>query len=172
MLGLNRYVTKLLPHDPRWLAYAQVQCSGLKQVLEDQTIDVQHVGSTAVPDLPAKPIIDIAVGLRSEADVAEIIARLENMNYLYRGDTRESGGYLFVKETSPNIRSIHLHAVDYDGRQWRNYLLFRDALRQDKVIRQQYTSLKQTLAHRFHHDRKQYTDSKHDFVQDVLNERN
>lgn len=148
-----------------------MQCSALKQVLEDQTIDVQHVGSTAVPGLLAKPIVDIAVGLRSEANIPEIIARLKNMNYLYRGDTGESGGYLFVKETSPNIRSIHLHAVDYDGRQWRNYLLFRDTLRQDKVIRRQYASLKQTLAHRFHHDRKQYTDSKHDFVRHILNER-
>ncbi len=169
MLGLNRYITKLLPHNPLWLMYAQVQCNELKQALEDQAIDVQHVGSSAVPDLPAKPIIDIAVGLQDEADVSEAIARLGNMSYLYRGDTGESGGYLFVKETSPDIRSIHLHAVDYDGRQWRNYLLFRDTLRQDTVLRQQYANLKQSLARRFLHDREQYTNSKHAFIQSVLN---
>lgn len=129
MLGLNRYIAKLLPHDPSWLTYGQAQCTELKQALEDRVIDVQHVGSTAVPDLPAKPIIDIAVGLQGKADISEVIARLKNLNYLYHGDTGESGGYFFVKETSPDIRSIHLHAVDYDGRQWKNYLLFRDTLR-------------------------------------------
>ena len=84
------------------------------------------------------------------------------------GDGGDEGGHLFVRESSPDVRTIHVHVVEHNGTQWRNYLFFRDLLRQNPGIRKQYAELKQEVGNRFRDDRKSYTASKHDFIQGIL----
>jgi GrpB-like predicted nucleotidyltransferase (UPF0157 family) len=134
-------------------------------------IDVQHVGSTAVPGLPAKPILDLAASVRFLDVVPKLITKLTALGYIYRGDGPNSGGHLFVWESEPGVRTIHLHVVTRDDIQWSNYLRFREILRHETILRKRYAALKQELRNRFPNDRESYTNHKHDFIREVLSRR-
>ena len=168
MIGLRRHTVQIVDHHPGWAVLAAEACQEARRICGALLIDVQHVGSTAVPDLPAKPILDIAAGMRTPGAIPELVTLLTAIGYIYRGDGGADGGHLFVKERSPDVRTIHLHVVEHNGTQWRNYLLFRDLLRRNPGIRKQYAELKQELGARFRHDRKSYTAAKHDFIRGIL----
>ncbi len=126
------------------------------------------MGSTAVPGLPAKPILDIAVAVQSRDTIPIVAIRLAEAGYVDRGDLGSDGGHLLVKESEAEVRIVHLHIVEQADSQWRDYIAFRDALRRDSKLRQWYSSLKRRLAERFPDDRKSYTDAKNRFIQEVL----
>jgi GrpB-like predicted nucleotidyltransferase (UPF0157 family) len=136
--------------------------------LGDSACGVEHVGSTAVSGLSAKPIIDIAVGSRPGGAVAELRARLEPHGFIHRGDMGSQGGVLFVLETAPWHRIAHVHVVPYGGESWVGYLAFRDLLRRDPAARDSYVRLKRTLAQRFPGDRAAYTAGKDQLVSALL----
>ena len=100
----------------------------------------------------------------------ELARRLTGMGYFYRGDHGEDGGHLFVAESSPDIRTIHMHVVEHGGNQWRNYLRFRDLLRNNPAIRKRYADLKRDLVRICRDDRKSYTASKADFIREILDQ--
>ncbi len=168
MIGLERHTVRVVDHQPEWFSLANKECGRIRQVVGDLLLDVQHVGSTAVSDLPSKPILDIVAGMYSWSNVPVLVEKLTGIGYIDRGDGGDQGGYLFVWESMPGVRSIHLHVVEYGDSQWVEYLRFRDLLRRDSEIRQQYAELKQELEARFSNDRKSYTASKHDFIQGIL----
>jgi GrpB-like predicted nucleotidyltransferase (UPF0157 family) len=118
--------------------------------------------------LPAKPILDLAAAVGTWEVIPELVQRLIGIGYIYRGDSGDEGGHLFVMESSPDVRTIHVHVVEHHGPQWRNYLLFRDLLRQNPAIRKQYAELKQDLGNRFRDDRGAYTAATHDFIRRIL----
>lgn len=168
MIGLKRDSLRLVEHQHGWAAMAAEACQEVRLACGDLFEDLQHVGSTAVPGLPAKPILDLAAGMRTKEALPEIVGRLTGIGYLYRGDKGDDGGHLFVRESAPDVRTIHLHVVEHDGNQWKNYLLFRELLRQDAHLRKQYAELKRRLAGEFGNDRKAYTASKQDFIGEAL----
>jgi GrpB-like predicted nucleotidyltransferase (UPF0157 family) len=79
-----------------------------------------------------------------------------------------SGGYLLVKESEPDVRIFHMHIVEKNDVQWRNYIIFRDCLCRDANTRKEYAQLKRTLAAKFPTDREAYTNGKEQFIKDVL----
>ena len=97
-----------------------------------------------------------------------LIERLTRIGYLYRGDRGGDGGHLFIMESSPDVRTIHLHVVEHNGNQWNDYLRFHDLLRGDSTIRDQYTRLKRGLASKFPGDRLSYTAAKDEVIGRVL----
>ena len=168
MLGLKKHTVEIVEHQSDWHALAVDACQKVQIATSKLLAEVQHVGSTAVPGLLAKPILDIAAGIKNWELVPEIITRMTDIGYIYRGDAGVNGGHLFVWESSPNIRTIHVHVVEYNGSQWNNYLLFRDLLRQDSQIRRQYAELKEQLKSRYPNNRKAYTAGKRGFVMKCL----
>jgi GrpB-like predicted nucleotidyltransferase (UPF0157 family) len=168
MIGLKRHIVQIVDYNPRWADLAAQACRRIIEVGADFIVEVQHVGSTAVPGLPAKPILDIAASVTSIDLLPELIKKLAVLGYIYRGDGQSSGGHLFVWESEPDVRTIHLHVVTFDDIQWTNYLRFRDLLRQETSVRERYAALKQELWNRFPNNRKLYTNSKHDFIQEAL----
>ena len=171
MIGLKRHTVRVVDHDPSWSALFASECETLQRALGDLVADVQHVGSTAVPDLPAKPILDIAVAIRTLDLMPGIIERLTEIGYIYRGDGADDGGHLFVREPEPDIRTVHVHVVETSDTQWNEYLLFRDLCRENQSVRKRYAEVKQALAKQFPNDRKSYTASKDKFIQGVLRDR-
>jgi GrpB-like predicted nucleotidyltransferase (UPF0157 family) len=167
-IGIRRNLVELRTHDPRWLVVGGKISVRLQQAAGQMARDVQHVGSTAVPDLKAKPLIDIALGLRRADDVPALVPILENLGYIYRGDAGEDGGHLFVYEIAPDVRSVHVHAVDYQGRQWREYLAFRDTLNRDLGARRRYEQVKEELVAKHGLNRTYYTSGKQDVVLEIL----
>lgn len=159
---------RIVDHDPAWAGLAAEACRLVREAGGDLVADVQHVGSTAVAGLPAKPILDLAAAVSADEVIGELIEKLTALGYIYRGDEGASGGQLLVWESQPDIRTIHLHVVTSDDVQWRNYLRFRDALRRDAEVRNRYAELKRELRRRFPDDRESYTESKHEFIREVL----
>lgn len=136
----------------------------LESALGELAIAVEHVGSTAVPGLAAKPILDVAVGLAPGTCTENVMVALEPLGLIHRGDKGDSGGVLFVMEDKPEHRLAHIHVVGYGDGQWRRYLRVRDRLRADPDARAAYAALKQDLAERFPDDRASYTAGKDSFL--------
>jgi GrpB-like predicted nucleotidyltransferase (UPF0157 family) len=169
-IGLKYGTVEIVPHHTGWQgAYAREHAK-LDSALSGMGCRIEHVGSTAVPELPAKPIIDIAVGLSPESSLESVITILKAMGYIYRGDAGSSGGHIFVRESAPLVRTHHIHVVFTGDPQWEEYLLFRDLLRKNPKIRETYAAEKLALAERYPMDRRSYTNGKDRLVRRLLDQ--
>lgn len=158
---------EVVPYDTAWPALFEAERHMLQQALAPWLAGcIEHVGSTAVPGLMAKPVIDIMAPVRSLADSRHAIAAAAQHGYLhhpYRADVM----HWFCKP-SPTVRTHHLHLVPHDSALWRERLAFRDALRHSASLRADYARLKRDLARRFPFDRDAYTEAKTPFIRHVL----
>lgn len=166
-LGLRRHTVRVVAHRPEWRGLYERERRALLERVGHLAVGVEHVGSTAVPGLDAKPIIDIALAVTSTEVVPRLERSLGKIGYVYRGDAGADGGHLFVKESSLDVRTHHLHVVAADDPQWHGWLLFRDELRADEELRARYAELKQALQERFAEDRKGYTNAKKEFIDGI-----
>jgi GrpB-like predicted nucleotidyltransferase (UPF0157 family) len=163
-LGLRVGDVELADSDPGWALVFERLAAGLERALPGT--EVEHVGSTAVAGLRAKPIVDVAVGVPPPLHEERLTARLTPLGLECRGDS--DGGILFVLEDRPEHRVAHVHVVVHGGAEWAAYLAFRDRLRRDPAARTAYEQLKQALARRFPHDRRSYTAGKEAFIERLL----
>jgi GrpB-like predicted nucleotidyltransferase (UPF0157 family) len=158
-----REVVLLREHDPAWPAIGAQIVARLRPLLGERAVAVEHIGSTAVPGLLAKPIIDIAVGVVAKS--RDLISLLESDGWIYVGERPDDdGGTLLVTETTHHHRVAHLHVVQHNGSEWRRYLAFREGLRRDPDLREAYARLKRELAAAHPRDRNAYTEGKSGFV--------
>lgn len=165
-LGLPSKHVVLVPYDERWPDLYAAEIARI--VASDprlRSIRFEHMGSTAIPGLCAKPIIDILAGYPARDPVSSIIEAFIGAEYVHRG---ESGipGRQFFRRGDP--RMYHLHLAAIDGKFWWDHLRFRDLLRNDASLRDAYASLKTELVARYPRDRESYIDAKGPFVRDVL----
>lgn len=129
---------------------------------------IEHVGSTAVPGLKAKPIIDIMAGVKdldSSVGAIDVLQRGGYCYYPYKADVM----HWFCKPT-PEYRTHHLHLVPYDSTLWRERIKFRDILRSNEKVAEEYEQLKVLLARDLTDDRENYTELKWPFIEGVLRE--
>ncbi|MDD5191017.1 MAG: GrpB family protein [Dehalococcoidales bacterium] len=166
--GLKRGIVQLAGHRAEWHAVFLTEAEKIKSCVGDIALQIEHVGSTSVPGLAAKPIIDIAIGVESSGDILPVAKRLTDAGYIDRGDQGKDGGYLVVKDAAPGVRILHIHIVEKKDIQWWHYLSFRDILRGNKKIRQEYARLKKDLAQKFPEDRYSYTSGKAEFIRHTL----
>jgi GrpB-like predicted nucleotidyltransferase (UPF0157 family) len=147
------------PYDPGWPARFAAEAQAIRAVIGQWiTGGIHHVGSTAVPGLSAKPIIDIQVGvvdLESSRPCIELLATLDYQYAPWRADVM----HWFCKP-DPAHRTHHLHLVPTGSERFLDVLAFRDWLRTDPEAAAEYEALKRELARRFHHDREAYTEGK------------
>ncbi|TDD80479.1 GrpB family protein [Actinomadura rubrisoli] len=167
-LGLAKGAVRVMDSQPGWSEVYEQLASALRPALGVLATAVEHVGSTSVPGLPAKPIVDIAVGLAANARLVDVVDAVTALGYEFRGDGGEEIGWLFVLETRPLFRVAHVHAVRHGGPQWREYLKFRDRLRSDPAAHHAYAQLKRQLAAVYADDRQAYTAAKTSLVRDLL----
>jgi GrpB-like predicted nucleotidyltransferase (UPF0157 family) len=156
----------IVPYDPRWPIQFAELCQRYIAALGDLVVTVEHVGSTAVPGLSAKPILDIDIVVRSTSDVAEAIRRLGTLGYRHLGDLGISGREAF--DNPDKTPAYHLYLVVDGSEPHRNHIQFRDYLREHSETVQEYQRLKHELASRFAADRDGYTKAKSEFVQMIL----
>ena len=168
MLGLEKGAVRLSEHNERWKIIFQKVKYKLLECIGEDIIDIQHVGSTAIAGIKAKPILDIAILIKDKSRFPDLKSKLENFGYEYRGDKGDNGGELFVKSSAPKIRTEHLHIVEIQSGQWRKYLAFRDFLNTHHEIAKQYERLKIELAEKHLDDRVLYTSSKQEFIEKIL----
>lgn len=158
---------EIVPWDPDWPRRFAAERDLVGAALARWLVgDVEHIGSTAVTGLAAKPVIDLMAPVASLAASADAIAALAAIGYLHYPYKAEVMHW-FCKP-SPTVRTHHLHLVPYGSRLWHERLAFRDALRGDSRLRSEYAALKQHLAARVGHDREAYTEGKAGFIARVL----
>lgn len=160
----------IVEYDPRWQNLFAAEGARIKEALDKNIlVTIEHIGSTAVPGLAAKPIIDLMVGVRSLVDAQSAISPLEALGYLYWRENPDPARMFFVKGMPPSgrQRTHHVHIVEVDGEFWQR-LLFRDYLRIHKDEAQRYAALKRELAARFRNDRQRYTDGKSEYIKAVM----
>ncbi len=167
MIGLQRKTVKLVPCSPEWERFFAEEERLLRAVIGAHVVDIQHVGSTAIPGMEAKPIIDIAMALRRLEDVERCVEPLERLGYEYKGDEGHPGRFFFAKG-DPSRRTHYLHVVEWDSDPWKELLCFRDYLRQHKEVAGEYARLKRELARKSQGNRDLYTPGKAEFIERVL----
>jgi GrpB-like predicted nucleotidyltransferase (UPF0157 family) len=128
-------------------------------------VRLEHMGSTAIPGLTAKPILDILAGYPEGEPVPDYIAALTSADYVHRGEQGIPGREFFRRG---NPRAYHVHLAAIDSSFWRDHLTFRNRLRADKSLRDAYAALKHDLAARFPRDREAYIEAKAPFVKEIL----
>jgi GrpB-like predicted nucleotidyltransferase (UPF0157 family) len=167
-LGVPYGVVRLAPADPAWAGVAARLIADVRDALGDDALGVEHIGSTAVPGLLAKPIVDIAILLAPSAPLERVITDLESLGYQYRGDAGGDGGLVFVLDVRPWYRVAHLHAIADGDPQWERYLTVVDHLRRHAELRAAYESVKRDLATSHPGDRRAYTAGKNEVVARIL----
>jgi GrpB-like predicted nucleotidyltransferase (UPF0157 family) len=158
---------EIVGYDASWPARFAVERALLEQRLQPWlTGTIEHIGSTAVPGLPAKPILDIMAPVASLVVGRPAIAAAAEVGYVYYA-YKADVMHWFCKP-SPQSRTHHLHLVPYGSALWMQRLRFRDALRADPALAAEYAAHNRELARRFRHDREAYTEAKTPFVERVL----
>lgn len=168
MIGLKRGTVKLYPHDPQWEADAAQTIQALKEIFGEVAVDIRHVGSTSIRTIRAKPIIDIAIGVRQLDDVIPLIPNMRGHGFHQKDVGHAEQIFFSAGDFERDIRTHHIHVVNYDGMQWRNYVNFSAYLNAYPTIAREYEALKERLAAQFGDDRNAYTDGKADFINYTL----
>jgi GrpB-like predicted nucleotidyltransferase (UPF0157 family) len=153
-------------YDPQWPDQFETLRSRISAALGDLAIAIEHVGSTAVPGLAAKPVIDIDVLMRSGADLPLVISRLALLGYNYRGDLGVPGREAF--RTLPGDVPHHLYVCETDSQEYRRHIAFRDHLRTHPEDANAYATLKRSLADKFGDQREAYNQAKSQFVEEIV----
>jgi GrpB-like predicted nucleotidyltransferase (UPF0157 family) len=167
-LGLESGVVRLVAYDSTWPGLFAAEAARIADAVRARELPplvLEHVGSTSVPGLAAKPILDVLAGHRTDVPAASYVDAITAAGYVYRGD-RGLPGREFFRRGDP--RSHHVHLTAIGGSYWRDYLGFRDALRADASLAAEYGALKAILAARHPRDRESYIEGKTAFVRRVV----
>lgn len=164
--SLSRSPIVVTDYDPTWPTLFEQIAQPVREAVADLDATVEHVGSTAVPGLAAKPVIDIDVVVRSAADVPTAIERLRSLGYLYQGDKGVKGREAFM--WPEGARPHHLYVVGAGNQPYLDHIDFRDYLLDHPEVATDYAALKRKLAEQHSNDRLGYTDAKDEFVSGVL----
>ena len=162
-------VVEIVPYDPAWKAEFDKLRVMLTTIVGDLELDIEHVGSTAVEGLAAKPILDIDIVIESMAVFPAVKERLEQAGCTYLGNLGIEGREVFHCERYEGFMRYHLYVCPQDGKGYREHIALRDYLRQHSEAREAYASLKRDLAEKFRYDVDAYCDHKTDFIRGILN---
>jgi GrpB-like predicted nucleotidyltransferase (UPF0157 family) len=165
---LNRPII-VVDYDPQWPLRFEKEKEAIIAALGSSLLMVEHIGSTAVPGLAAKPVIDIAVGIQSLADASALIPCIEQLGYIYEPtlEQRVPERRFFWKGT-PTVHTYHLHLAKVDHPVLLKPLQFRDYLRKHPDAVEEYGFLKRELAKKCVHDMDAYVAGKNGFVENVI----
>ncbi|HST52911.1 MAG TPA: D-glycero-beta-D-manno-heptose 1-phosphate adenylyltransferase [Pyrinomonadaceae bacterium] len=167
--GWKRQPVQVADYDTRWPEMFEAECGRIVEAIGPHVVAVEHVGSTSVPNLAAKPIIDIMAGVRSLADAPLCVTPLHKIGFEYVPKAELlTPERRFFRKGERGAGTHHLHMVEHGGKFWQEHLLFRDYLRAHTEAAREYEHLKRELAARHGAQRNSYTDGKRDFVVSVV----
>lgn len=166
-LGLESGTVEVVPYDPRWVGLFEEAASELDCVLGQTIVGIHHVGSTAVPGLCAKPILDVLLTVREFEEALGLVPVIESLGYEFRPDEDIPDRHFF-RRLRGTARTHHLSLAELSSWHHRATLAFRDSLRADPAKAQAYAQLKLELARRYPRDRPAYIAGKTAFVAAVL----
>jgi len=157
----------LVPHDPQWKQMFAEEERRVRAMLRDVVVDVHHIGSTAVPDVCAKPIIDILISVRDVDELDAYDDAMRSLNYEVMGEFGIVGRRYYRKDNADGHRTHHVHAFASSSHEIARHLDFRDFLRAHRQYALEYEAVKLRLASLHPHDREQYTEGKTECIQGI-----
>ena len=168
-LGLKRGTVELYDHDILWEENAYKTIELLKNIFGNNAIDIQHIGSTAIKTIKAKPIIDIVVGINDFNVVENIFGELNNNGIIHRPNNDMDEYKLFVMgDFEKDIRTHHIHVVKYNNVEWNNQINFRDYLNNNYNEAKNYENLKIKVMEKNKNNRAEYTKNKEEYLLKVF----
>jgi GrpB-like predicted nucleotidyltransferase (UPF0157 family) len=154
---------ELVPHNPEWEKLANQEVRNIQDCLSIPIIGIYHIGSTSVPDIKAKPILDFVMEVKDIEKLIQEAHKLEGIGYVSRGEYGIPGRQFFTKDTNGE-RTHHLHVFQQGHPDIERHLVFRDYLRANPEAAREYEILKEQLAERFPDQSNKYTEAKSNFI--------
>jgi len=167
IIGLERGKVRLSPYNPQWKKLYEQERERVVSVIGEYILDIQHVGSTSIPGVKAKPIIDIAIGVKDLRTGRNCIKPLEGLGYEYKHDAGIKGRHFFAKGSEKN-RTHYAHVEKLNGQLWKNHILFRDYLRTHEEAVKKYNKIKERLVKKYKDDRDSYAAEKNNFIEEII----
>jgi GrpB-like predicted nucleotidyltransferase (UPF0157 family) len=165
-LGLPDGEFFLLDWSPEWARLFDQERARIATALGSMVLDIQHVGSTAIPGLCAKPVIDIAIGIENFEKAFETVGPLEAIGYTFRGEFGLPRRHYFIKG-SPRTHQVHMWEIA--SADWKRHIAFRDYLRANNIARDRYAVMKLEVS-RTAKTRLEYQDAKDPLIQELQRE--
>lgn len=168
LLGLKRGTVIVEPHNSEWEISATKMINTIKSILKKDAADIQPIGSTAIKSIYAKPIVDIAVGVRSFDKILHHNDELSNAGIVYRGQDLPQQHLYVCGDFENDIQTHFIHVVIFESEQWNNYINMRDYLNCHEDMAKRYEALKRSLAEKYPNDRNAYTNAKSEMIEEIL----
>lgn len=168
-IGLKRGTVSIVAYQPAWAEAFEKEKQQLRDAVGDNVTDIEHIGSTSIPGLAAKPIIDIIAAVDSLSVYEQLIEPLTALGYEFMPERVFSDRVFFPKGPREN-RTHHLSLAIKDSDQWQKTIAFRDYLRNNATARNKYQALKTELATKYPNDRASYTKAKEQLIEQLLSE--
>jgi GrpB-like predicted nucleotidyltransferase (UPF0157 family) len=146
MLGQHKRVFDLTPYQYGWIDLFNQEADRIMTAIGDKVLQIEHIGSTSIPGMAAKPVIDIMVAIERLALSSDIILPLDAIGYCYHPVDTVPGRMFFARELLPDIRTHHLNLAPKSSEFWENQLLFRDYLREHEPEAAEYIQLKKDFS--------------------------
>jgi GrpB-like predicted nucleotidyltransferase (UPF0157 family) len=161
---LDFFKVEVVPHDPTWRRTFETESKQIALAITENVVAIHHIGSTAIPQIHAKPIIDILVEVKDITKIDVQSSALEALGYEAMGEFGISGRRFFRKGNEAGIRTHHLHGFEVNSAQIERHLAFRDYMISHPEDGQQYSELKRELANKYHDNIQGYMDGKDGFI--------
>lgn len=159
----------IVPYNPQWPELYEQEKTRVFKVLDDKALVIEHIGSTAVPGVGGKDIVDFMVGVRDKAEADESVQLLQSLDYTDVTPQPGHTEWFYCLGKTPGITPrYHLHLMKYPSPFWSKHILFRDYLRAHPELAEEYYDLKKKLADKYGSDRIDYTDAKSEFIEGVV----
>lgn len=168
-MGLTNNTVKLEKNYEKWKKMFEKEKNNLNKIFDDNSFKIEHVGSTAVKGLLAKPIVDIAIGLDSFEDIKIYENKLKEI-YTFKVNFKKNEILLIKENKTETFFLIHILLVN--DKRYQDMIRFRNILNNNKEILKEYEDLKITLSKKYANDRKMYTQSKNEFITNILKRTN
>ena len=166
-MSLKRGIVELVDYDEIWQEEYKKEEKLLKDVLGERIKEIHHIGSTSIPGLKAKPVIDILVVINDFDEIQEIEKELSSYDYENRGHQGVADRYFFAKGPE-EARSHYLHFVEPNSNTYYNQIYFKRYLLEHQEYIKKYCDLKQELASKYANERPKYTQGKNEFITNVI----
>ena len=166
-MALKRGIVELVDYNENWVKEYEEEEKLLKDVLKDKIIEIHHIGSTSIPGLKAKPVIDILIVIDSLKNISEIEELLKPFDYENRGTQGVEDRFFFAKGPE-DARTHYIHFTEPNSNTYYNQILFKKYLINHPEYIQNYFDLKQNLAEKYANERPKYTQGKNDFIKKVI----
>src|SRR3982750_1800714 len=160
-------IVKVVPHDPQWRDEFGAEAKRIAAALGENVVAIHHIGSTAIPHIYAKPVVDLLVEVRNIAEVDGRSSAMESLGYEVMGEYGITGRRFFRKDNREGIRTHHIHAFEAGSAEVERHLAFRDYMITHPGDAQRYSELKRKLAKEHPRSFDGYMDGKDSFIKEM-----